>query len=53
MKYNNSIGGDVMKPFWVSEIEENHGEHILYVNPLPEKLCTFDCVFVQLRKEPL
>jgi wyosine [tRNA(Phe)-imidazoG37] synthetase (radical SAM superfamily) len=34
-----------MKPFWVSEVQERYGEKTLYVNPLPEKICTFDCVF--------
>jgi wyosine [tRNA(Phe)-imidazoG37] synthetase (radical SAM superfamily) len=34
-----------MKPFWVSEVLERHGEKTLFVNPLPEKICTFDCVF--------
>lgn len=39
-----------MKPFWVSEIVERYGEKILYVNPLPEKYCTFDCVFCPIEE---
>lgn len=34
-----------MEPFWISDIVERNGEKTLYINPLPEKYCTFDCVF--------
>lgn len=34
-----------MNPFWISEIAERNGEKTLYINPLPDKYCTFDCVF--------
>lgn len=34
-----------MKPFWISDIRDRHGMKTIYINPLPEKHCTFDCVF--------
>lgn len=39
-----------MKPFWISEIVERYGERTLYVNPLPAKYCTFDCVFCPIEE---
>lgn len=42
-----------MRPFWVSEVVERHGEQILYINPLPEKYCTFDCVFCPIEQRTI
>jgi len=39
-----------MKPFWVSEAIERNGLKTVYINPLPEKYCTFDCVFCPLEQ---
>lgn len=42
-----------MDPFWISEIEDRKGEKVLYINPLPEKCCTFDCVFCPIEERTI
>lgn len=38
-----------MKPFSISEIyKDEQGVNIIDINPLPEKYCSFDCVFCPL-----
>lgn len=37
-----------MKPYWISEIHEENNVRTVYINPLPDKYCSFDCVFCPL-----